>query len=42
MVPECCALWRAMKFYSEMELNQIEFEGDAQVMIHAINKEEEC
>lgn len=42
IIAECWALSRAMEFCSKLGFYQLEIEGDAQVSIQVIKKEEEC
>ncbi|KAF5469997.1 hypothetical protein F2P56_010551 [Juglans regia] len=38
---ECLALWKAMEVCRELNFNRVLFEGDAQVIVNAVNKGDE-
>lgn len=40
IIAECCPLERAMKLCSEMGFDQVNLEGDTQIIIQATKKEE--
>lgn len=42
IVKECQTLLRALNFFLELGMQQVEFEGDALAVIEAIKKESEC
>lgn len=42
LVVEFRALWKAMNLYVELGFDHVQFEGDSQVLVNAINKADVC
>lgn len=42
LIAECSALLRTLEFWVEQSINTIELEGDAQIIIQALKKDNEC